>query len=216
MVHSGWTPNYYQQFLEKTAVDPNVPFYAGSKRLVRGGGFSSGTSFSRAAFRPASAPPFKFLATLGFRAALPVEAVKAAIAEAPTTPAPETKATTPPAPQSIFDHERETLRWVQSLGGRANIILPNDFRSIAAADPLPNEMFHCISMRIETNISNHDMDRLVLLPNLVFLQLYSDRLSPAVWDRVAEMKSLRSLAIGMPVPNHDVGTRSPSCHGYPG
>lgn len=73
-VQDGWDASYYRQFPEKPAINPNVPFTAGSQRVLRGGGWLTSS-------RPAAGRRFATLRhiTVGFRVSLVADAVKRSI-----------------------------------------------------------------------------------------------------------------------------------------
>ncbi|MCY2994967.1 MAG: bifunctional serine/threonine-protein kinase/formylglycine-generating enzyme family protein [Planctomycetota bacterium] len=69
-----WDPTYYGQFQEKPALNPgplNGPSSAGSRRMVRGGGWGLHPSRCRASYRHADDPPGRY-DNPGFRVALVV------------------------------------------------------------------------------------------------------------------------------------------------
>ncbi|MCX7423806.1 MAG: formylglycine-generating enzyme family protein [Planctomycetia bacterium] len=77
-VQDGWQPRYYGQFQETPALDPSSPFSAGSPRVFRGGSWDHAQSASGVSFRHAFEPTAPNL-NIGFRVALPVEAVRQAL-----------------------------------------------------------------------------------------------------------------------------------------
>ncbi len=78
-VQDGWDANYYSEFLEKAAINPSAPFSAGSERVVRGGRWYFTASPCRSSSRDANSPTSSNR-LIGFRVSLPVDAVKAAVA----------------------------------------------------------------------------------------------------------------------------------------
>ena len=90
------SPTYYREFHEKPAIDPAGPFAAGSQHVVRGGHWSNNASMCRSAIRPANEPVNAGL-DIGFRASLPVDAVRQAL-KVLGLAMPKSVATTPPAP----------------------------------------------------------------------------------------------------------------------
>ncbi len=78
-VEDWWGPTYYGTLPEKGAIDPLGPPSAGLQRVLRGGHWRSTASISRASSRY-SALPTALQNCAGFRVAVPVAAVKAAIA----------------------------------------------------------------------------------------------------------------------------------------
>ncbi|MGE0609520.1 MAG: formylglycine-generating enzyme family protein, partial [Pirellulales bacterium] len=85
-VQDWWEPTYYGQFREKPALDPDGPSSAGSRRVIRGGSWTYNASNCRASDRYAHGPSLRSL-NIGFRLALAVDAVKAAIAKGQASPA---------------------------------------------------------------------------------------------------------------------------------
>lgn len=76
----GWNPSAYLAFREEIAVDPLTPWNLGSNRVVgRGAHFYYGPGNGRSARRGNAPQTLRYLDN-GFRAALSVEAVKAALA----------------------------------------------------------------------------------------------------------------------------------------
>ncbi len=78
-MQDGWDATYYGQFQTESANNPSGPSPAGLKRMIRGGSFDSSSNLSRASARYAG---FKaaHVNSIGFRVALPVDAVKQALA----------------------------------------------------------------------------------------------------------------------------------------
>ncbi|MBS0202358.1 MAG: SUMF1/EgtB/PvdO family nonheme iron enzyme [Planctomycetes bacterium] len=74
-----WSPTYYGQFSTSPAIDP-CRITADSTRVFRGGDWRNGASYCRASFRRHSIKTSDNI-QVGLRAVLPVEAVKAEIAE---------------------------------------------------------------------------------------------------------------------------------------
>ena len=94
-VQDVWEPKYYGRFLGTSAVNPSGPSSAGSFRVARGGGWLFYPPQCRSSIR---CPSFNCDVT-GFRASLPIDAVRQALKV--TGPAlPKPVATTPSAPAS--------------------------------------------------------------------------------------------------------------------
>ena len=68
-VQDGWDASYYGQFSEKPAIDPNSPFFAVSRRMIRGGGWLFHVSGCRSSFRDARNPSSRD-GLVGFRVSL--------------------------------------------------------------------------------------------------------------------------------------------------
>jgi serine/threonine protein kinase/formylglycine-generating enzyme required for sulfatase activity len=68
-VQDGWDASYYGQFRNKPAVDPSVPFSAGSLRVIRGGGWYFPSSRCLSSNRYADVPTFRHT-PVGFRVSL--------------------------------------------------------------------------------------------------------------------------------------------------
>jgi formylglycine-generating enzyme required for sulfatase activity/serine/threonine protein kinase len=77
-VEDTWEPLYYGQFVTQLAVNPRGPNSARSLRVVRGGSVASPAFDCRSAYRNANASTVRD-GSLGFRASLPVEAVRQAL-----------------------------------------------------------------------------------------------------------------------------------------
>ncbi len=77
-VQDGWDASYYGQFLEKPAINPNIPILAGSLCVIRGGFWFNSAPRSRSSVRVGRDPTLRH-ETIGFRVLLPVDAVRQAI-----------------------------------------------------------------------------------------------------------------------------------------
>jgi serine/threonine-protein kinase len=84
-VEDWWDPNYYGEFSAKSAVNPRGPSSTGSRRTLRGGNWRNAATRCRATTRFTFEPTPRHF-NFGFRASLPVTAVKAALAERTTNP----------------------------------------------------------------------------------------------------------------------------------
>lgn len=78
-VEDAWTPDSYEEWTAKTAINPQGPPSTGGPRVIRGGHWRSGPANCRTAGRHARSPMDRD-AGIGFRVSLPVDAVKVAIA----------------------------------------------------------------------------------------------------------------------------------------
>ena len=76
-VQDWWEPTYYGQFQEKPTLDPGGLASDGVRRVTRGGRWDNIASNCRASDRCGFVPPYR-TSHIGFRVALPVDAVKAA------------------------------------------------------------------------------------------------------------------------------------------
>ncbi len=81
-VRDGWDATWYGQFQEQPAINPNSPFSAGFRRVVRGGGWGYPASGCRSSNRNANDPSGHY-GNIGFRVSLVVDAVKAAKQQTP-------------------------------------------------------------------------------------------------------------------------------------
>ncbi|MDX1948329.1 MAG: SUMF1/EgtB/PvdO family nonheme iron enzyme [Pirellulaceae bacterium] len=109
-VQDGWDASYYSQFSEKTAIDPNSPFFASSQRVIRGGDWRDTASGCRSSSRSPGIPSDRYF-RIGFRVSLVVESVKQQLAQ---------KAATTPSP-AIAPYDAKTARshqeaWAKHLG----------------------------------------------------------------------------------------------------
>ncbi|MGE0609684.1 MAG: SUMF1/EgtB/PvdO family nonheme iron enzyme [Pirellulales bacterium] len=76
--------NYYRQFAEQPAIDPTGPFASDSqRRVIRGGNWFYTASGCRSSYRNGGDPTHEHF-LIGFRVALPVDAVKSTIKGNPT------------------------------------------------------------------------------------------------------------------------------------
>ncbi|MCA8989875.1 MAG: SUMF1/EgtB/PvdO family nonheme iron enzyme, partial [Planctomycetaceae bacterium] len=71
-----WDPAFYGKFEEDAAINPFIPFSAGSQRVIRGGDWYYNTSRCRSSSRGDDRPTTR-RAHIGFRVVLVVDAVKA-------------------------------------------------------------------------------------------------------------------------------------------
>jgi|GEM_PF-552760 len=83
-VQDGWDAAFYSQFVKRPAVDPVSPFSPHSLAVVRGSHFHENPVFLGSADRYVLHPSVSG-SQVGFRIAMPVDAVRAAIAEAATS-----------------------------------------------------------------------------------------------------------------------------------
>ena len=74
-VEDAWELTYYGQLVEQSAINPNGPSSAGSRRVVRGGHWHGTASFCQSAIRYAYDPPSRNN-IVGFRVSLLADAVK--------------------------------------------------------------------------------------------------------------------------------------------
>jgi formylglycine-generating enzyme required for sulfatase activity len=75
-VQDGWEPAFYERFQEKPAINPIYKPATTSWRVFRGGVWTHSASCCRASFRHAHEPSHR-ANSIGFRVALPVDAVRA-------------------------------------------------------------------------------------------------------------------------------------------
>jgi formylglycine-generating enzyme required for sulfatase activity/serine/threonine protein kinase len=85
-VQDAWDPTYYAQFQEKPAIDPGGPSSAGASRVVRGGSWGDIPSLCRSSYRGANEPTTTHFDLIGFRVAISVDAVKAALRQRRRSP----------------------------------------------------------------------------------------------------------------------------------
>jgi formylglycine-generating enzyme required for sulfatase activity len=78
-VQDSWDPNFYQQFAVKPAVDPVLLSFTNSLRVFRGGSWYNPASYARSTHRAAYDPVNRY-GVIGFRVALPVDAVRDSLA----------------------------------------------------------------------------------------------------------------------------------------
>lgn len=77
-VQDGWDASFYEQFREMPAVDPKIPSASDSQHIMRGGDWIQYPLECRSSRRHSPEPAFA-TELIGFRVAMTVEAVKAAI-----------------------------------------------------------------------------------------------------------------------------------------
>ncbi len=119
-VEDHWEPDYYQRFIESPAIDPLCPYSNASRRVFHGGSYDyyCGASHRR------SSVPSGADSQRGFRLAVSVDAVKAAISAGPDSEALRTgwhgwPADAPPPAIAPFDAEQAKLHqeaWANYLG----------------------------------------------------------------------------------------------------
>jgi formylglycine-generating enzyme required for sulfatase activity len=83
-VNDGWDAGFYAQSQDQPAINPNSPFSTSPMRVFRGGSWYGYATECRSSHRDAYHPAFQYY-SVGFRVALPVEAVKAALAKGGAT-----------------------------------------------------------------------------------------------------------------------------------
>ena len=121
-VQDWWEPTYYSQFQRGPALDPAGPDSTGSQRVLRGGDGLSHVSGCRASHRGSHDPSLRSH-QLGFRVALPLDAVRVAIAERKTKSASVVPSTLP-EPQA-------STGTIRSLPGPPSTLTPiTDFREV--------------------------------------------------------------------------------------
>lgn len=81
-VQDWWEPSYYEQFVEQPATDPSGPSLATGQRVIRGGNRGYAAFHCRSSVRGALEPTGRG-DNVGFRVALTVAAVQAALAKKP-------------------------------------------------------------------------------------------------------------------------------------
>jgi formylglycine-generating enzyme required for sulfatase activity len=88
-VQDGWDATYYGQFPDKTAINPGVPFHAGSRRLIRGGDWTYAAFNCRSSHRYTYDYNSSYRSDrIGFRVSLVVDAVKQSREKQPAASAP--------------------------------------------------------------------------------------------------------------------------------
>jgi len=75
-VSDWWKPGYYEQFVDKAALNPRGWSSTETQRVIRGGGWDSSVVWCRSAYRVGVDPNIKMY-SLGVRVALSIDAVKA-------------------------------------------------------------------------------------------------------------------------------------------
>ncbi|MFN0195406.1 MAG: SUMF1/EgtB/PvdO family nonheme iron enzyme [Planctomycetaceae bacterium] len=107
-----WESNYFQQFKDQAAIDPTGPPPSGDTRMCRGGDWQYSPIFCYAGTRY-NAHTSNYSSRLGFRVALPVDAVRQSLKK----PARATAA--PPAAVAPFDEaaaKQHQQAWATYLG----------------------------------------------------------------------------------------------------
>jgi formylglycine-generating enzyme required for sulfatase activity len=153
-VQDGWDASDYGQFSEKTAINPNSPCSAGSKRVLRGGDWGDIASGCRSSSRSAGIPSDRYF-RIGFRVSLPVDAVKQTLSQSANTgwhgwPADAPKPAIAPfnAAQAKQHQEdwaaylKTTVEHTNSIGMKLRLIPPGEFLMGAPdsdADAFPQE-----------------------------------------------------------------------------
>ena len=111
-INDWWEPTYYSQFQEQAAINPNGPSSVGSYRVFRGGGWGDTGLGCRSTDRDGGDPAGR-IEHIGFRVALPVDAVRQAL-KVTGTAMPKPVATTPSARSS--DTEKLPAKFTNRLG----------------------------------------------------------------------------------------------------
>ncbi len=79
--HDSWEATYYGELSDKITVNPFGPSQSGPERVIRGGGFGHPERNSRSSMRLSNAIKLVTAPDVGFRIALPIEAVRKSLAE---------------------------------------------------------------------------------------------------------------------------------------
>ncbi len=185
-VQDGWDATYYQQFQEKPAINPNAPSSDGFSRVLRGGLWNYPASNCSSSNRWSHFSSYAdFL--IGFRVALPVDAVKVKIA-------------LPPVPLT----QRAIAEAVLAAKGEVTVlVVGRGMQNLTSLDRLPPEPFVIYGIRAgeSSSFTDREMAALRGLPYLFELQLSATTVTDAEVGSLASM-SLGGLSLGeTPVTN---------------
>ena len=126
-VQDWWEPNFYTRFQEKTALDPGGPSPSGSRRMNRGGCWSTPASYGRASSRDSQIPTTRGFG-FGFRVSLTVDAVKTAFASKPAPAKVPFDAKQARAHQEAWaKHLGLPVEYTNSIGMKFVLIPPGEF-----------------------------------------------------------------------------------------
>ena len=192
-VFDNWTSDYYATSARQPTINPTGP-EASSIRVIRGGLFFFNPAACRSAGRHATAPAFKH-ESMGFRAAVSVDAVRQAMkVMGPTT--------SPKPLNDYFARHRRAAERALAVGGEVFVetVKTAEFRAVKAGQSLPDEPFVVVmwSIKNSTTATNGDLDVLAGLRHLQQLNLMANgRLDADIIPKLAAMRSpVKELGIG--------------------
>ncbi|MFM9960132.1 MAG: SUMF1/EgtB/PvdO family nonheme iron enzyme [Planctomycetaceae bacterium] len=120
-VQDWWEPTYYEQFQNQPALNPVAPASVDSQRTLRGGCYNWGAPLCGVAYRHGQPPVYRN-ASIGFRAALSVEGVKAALANPVQAEAP-----------LVESRAKEPLTLKGHTAGVTSVTFSSDGKRLASA-----------------------------------------------------------------------------------
>ncbi|MDB5339638.1 MAG: stkP 2 [Planctomycetaceae bacterium] len=164
-VQDWWEANSYSQFHGQPAINPSGPSAAGTRRIYRGGGYHFAATFGRSSARRSIEATF-INEGVGFRVALPVDAVRQALKlTGPAMPKPIKTTPSDPALAPIdFAAERKAAEWVLSVGGWGQLRDLEDRSVELAGGPLPSGDFTLYSTVMNADLMQEkDQQGLALL-----------------------------------------------------
>ncbi len=195
-VQDGWDATYYGQFSEKLAINPNSPFSAGSRRVIRGGVSHNSASDCRSSNRRAYDPAGRG-GDIGFRVSLPVDAVRQALkVTGPTMPKP---VATPPSALASdpidFAAERQAAEWAIEAKARFDIDAAGQIIPVTDVAQLPNGPFHIQTLAFtpQSTFQPNDFERIGQLRGLIWLGFEEPLTDGSCLVEVGKVKSLQGL-----------------------
>ena len=202
-MQDGWELNYYDQFANKPAIDPDGAPQVGTRRVIRGGAWDSRAYQCRAAFR--NSPDTASAYSIGFRVSLPIDAVRQALKLA--GPAIPTRASNRPATPAVSDPidfaaERAAAEWVLANNGSLEIATSPDWQWLTYgasgdAKPLPNEPFVITSLGMTHSQvkSESDLERLTRCRYLENLRISGGTIDSHAIELLTRLPRLKTLTL---------------------
>jgi serine/threonine protein kinase/formylglycine-generating enzyme required for sulfatase activity/Leucine-rich repeat (LRR) protein len=168
--HDAWDPKYYEQFVEKPAINPSCFFSDVSERAIRGGCCGDPASYCRSSNRQGYAPTDCWH-IIGFRVVLVVDAVNALLERGanPMTTARTGQHGWPR--EGAPDLDREVASWLLSSGLGVDLIVDGKPMRLSAGETLPpgNIKVFQVWMSDRSHWTLERLSQLAGLSNLVAL-----------------------------------------------
>ena len=205
-VQDGWDATFEGQFHGKPAINPNVPFYACSQRVLRGGHWQDSASNCRSSNRLANVATNLNL-NLGFRVSLMADAVKELLKRTV-----DSVAAMPPDP------DRELAEWALSTSNPNVAFVGREAGSpkvgVTKLADLPAGAFYVTDVVVNVDgatFSDADLERMARVSQLKQITINTvvfDQACPLITDRGIETLSraafagrLEMLTLYSPCPN---------------
>lgn len=202
-----WAPTYYDEFRDKTALNPSGPSFAGTERVLRGDECTLGAPLCRATYRDAYAPS-NHVGTIGFRMVLAVGSMNAAIANPPKGGAKVT--IEPVKPTDIIPAQVSSMRVSRvdrlaaeqtlGLGGSVaiKVIGETKERAISHVSDLSEKPFFVMGIFLDnpkSPIMDTDLELFRGLKDMTSLRLAGPKITDRGIELLSEIGTLRVLSL---------------------